>query len=119
MPGPLEDELGDVLEKSRDGKGWTQSDLAHASGISVSDVSRMERYEYVPDESILKNLAQVLDLHAPSLIAVAKETSSPQPIEPDPGPFTAVCLVLFIGTYPVKCYLVICNATKTSAVIDT
>ena len=70
MPGPLEDELGDVLEKSRDGKGWTQSDLAHASGISVSDVSRMERYEYVPDESILKNLAQVLDLHAPSLIPV-------------------------------------------------
>ncbi len=119
MPGPLEDELGDVLDKSRDGKGWTQSDLARASGISVSDVSRMERYEYVPDKSVLKNLAEVLGLHAPSLIAVAKETWSPKPIEPDPGPFNTVCLDLFIGTYAVKCYLVICNATKTSAVIDT
>ncbi|MBT4388366.1 MAG: helix-turn-helix transcriptional regulator, partial [Nitrospina sp.] len=77
MPGPLEDELGDVLEKSRDGKGWTQSDLAHAAGVSASDISRMERYEYVPDESVLKKLAKVLDLHAPSLIAVAKETWSP------------------------------------------
>ena len=47
MPGPLEDELGDVLEKSRDGKGWTQSDLAHASGISVSDVSRIDRKSVV------------------------------------------------------------------------
>ena len=84
MAGPLEDELGDVLEKSRDGKGWTQSDLARASGIKVSDVSRMERYEFVPDEDILKNLAEVLDLHAPSLIAVAKGAWAPQPIEPEP-----------------------------------
>ena len=119
MSGSLEDELGDVLEKSRDGKGWTQSDLAQASGISVSDISRMERYEFVPDDSVLKNLAEVLDLHVPSLIAVAKGTWAPKAIEPDPGPFEIICLDLFVGTYPVKCYLLICKATKTSAVIDT
>ncbi len=119
MSASLEDELGDVLEKSRDGKGWTRSDLARASGISVNEISRMERCEYVPDENVLQNLAEVLGLHAPSLIAVAQGTWSPQPTAPDPGPFDTVCLDLFVGTYPVKCYLVICNATKTSAVIDT
>ncbi|MBT3921175.1 MAG: MBL fold metallo-hydrolase [Nitrospina sp.] len=119
MSGSLEDELGDVLEKSRDGKGWTQSDLAQASGISVSDISRMERYEFVPDDSVLKNLAEVLDLHVPSLIAVAKGTWAPKALEPDPGPFEVVCLNLFVGTYPVKCYLLTCKITKASAVIDT
>ena len=115
----LEDELGDVLEKSRDGKGWTQSDLARASGIKLSDISRMERYEHIPEDSVLKNLAEVLDLHVQSLMAVAKGTWLPKTIDPDPGPFEVVCLDLFFGTYPVKCYLLICKATKASAVIDT
>ncbi len=119
MSGTLEDELGDVLEKARDGKSWCQSDLARASGVSVGDISRMERYEFVPEEGVLKNLAEALDLHAPSLIAVANAAWAPKPIEPDPAPFDTVCLDVFLGAYPVKCYLVICKATQTSAVIDT
>ena len=119
MSGVLEDELGDVLEKARDGKNWTQSDMARASGISLDDISRMERYEFVPDEGVLKNLAEVLGLHAPSLIAVAKGAWVPKPIDPDPGPFDTVCLDMFVGSYAVKCYLVICRVTQTSALIDT
>lgn len=119
MSESLEDELGDVLEKARDGKGWSPSDLARASGVSATDISRMERYEYVPDDSVLNHLSEVLDLCPPSLMAVAKKTWFPKPIEPDPGPFDTVCLNLFVGTYPVKCYLVTCKATKASAVIDT
>ena len=119
MSGVLEDELGDVLEKARDGKNWTQSDMARASGVSLDDIARMERYEFVPDEGVLKNLAEVLGLHAPSLIAVAKGTWAPKPIDPDPGPFDTVCLDMFVGSYAVKCYLVICRVTQTSALIDT
>ncbi len=115
----LEDELGDVLEKARDGKGWSQSDLARASGVSASDISRMERYEHVPDDSVLKHLAEVLDLHTLSLLAVAKGTWSPKPVKLGSDLFEIVCLDLFVGTYAVKCYLVICKATNTSAVIDT
>ena len=119
MSGVLEDELGDVLEKARDGKNWTQSDMARASGVSLDNIARMERYEFVPDEGVLKNLAEVLGLHAPSLIAVAKGTWAPKPIDPDPGPFDTVCLDMFVGSYAVKCYLVICRVTQTSALIDT
>ena len=89
--------MGDVLEKLRDGKGRTQSDLARASGVKVSEIARMERYEFIPDDAILINLAEVLDLHAPSLIAVAKATWSPRPLEPDSRPFDIVCLHLFWG----------------------
>ena len=119
MSGVLEDELGDVLEKARDGKNWTQSDMARASGVSLDNIARMERYEFVPDEGVLKNLAEVLGLHAPSLIAVAKGTWAPKPIDPDPGPFDTICLDMFVGSYAVKCYLVICRVTQTSALIDT
>jgi hydroxyacylglutathione hydrolase len=119
MPESLEDELGDVLEKARDGKGWAQSDLARVSGINANDISRMERYEFVPGDDVLKNLAEILDLQVDSFIAVAKGTWAPKAIEPDPGPFEVVCLDLFVGSYPVKCYLLICNATKSAAVIDT
>jgi hydroxyacylglutathione hydrolase len=119
MAGSLEDELGDVLEKSRDGKDWTQSDLARASGISMGDISRMEHYEFVPDDSVLTILAEALGLHVASLIAVARGTWAPKAIEPDPGPFEVVCLDLFVGSYPVKCYLLICKETKSTAVIDT
>ena len=119
MPVSLEDELGDVLEKARDGKGWSQSDLARASGVSANDISQIERYEHVPDDDILKHLAEVLDLHVASFLAVAKGAWLPKPIEPEPSPYKIVCLELFVGTYPVKCYFVICKATNACAVIDT
>ena len=32
MPLTLEDELGDILQKARDGKSWSQEDLARAAG---------------------------------------------------------------------------------------
>ncbi|MBT6347485.1 MAG: MBL fold metallo-hydrolase, partial [Nitrospina sp.] len=101
------------------GKGWSQSDLARASGVSANDISQIERYEHVPDDDILKHLAEVLDLHVASFLAVAKGAWLPKPIEPEPSPYKIVCLELFVGTYPVKCYFVICKATNACAVIDT
>ena len=39
----LEDELGDILEKARDGKRWSQVDLAKSTGISIEDIVRIEK----------------------------------------------------------------------------
>ncbi len=41
----LEDELGDILEKARDGKSWSQKDLAQSADIALDDIRRMENYE--------------------------------------------------------------------------
>ena len=31
----LEDELGDILQKARDGKAWSREDLVHAADIAA------------------------------------------------------------------------------------
>ncbi len=45
MAPVLEDELGDILPKARDGKAWSANDLAEAVAIPVSGIRRMEQYE--------------------------------------------------------------------------
>jgi len=115
----LEDELGDILEKARDGKSWSQKDLAQSADIALEDIRRMENYELIPDEAVLQKLASALDLHGPSLSAIANSAWVPEEITPDPGPFDLVCLNVFMGSYPVKCYLLICRDTRETAIIDT
>ncbi len=115
----LEDELGDVLEKARDGKDWSQTDLARTAKVSPDVIAQIENYETVPDDNTIINLARVLDLHPPSLIDLARGNWVPLPPTPDPEKFEVVCLNLLVGSYPVKCYLLICRETRSSAVIDT
>ena len=62
MATELEDELGDILGKARDGKGWTQADLAKSAGMSVGDIARIENYEWVPEEKVVFKIANALDL---------------------------------------------------------
>ena len=115
----LEDELGDVLEKARDGKDWSQVDLARTAQVSPDVIAKIENYETIPDDNTIINLARVLDLHPPSLIDLARGNWIPLPPTPDPEKFEVVCLNLLVGSYPVKCYLLICRETRSSAVIDT
>ncbi|MFQ5717774.1 MAG: helix-turn-helix domain-containing protein, partial [Nitrospinales bacterium] len=118
METGLEDELGDILQKARIGKSWSQMDLARAVGVHAGDIERMERCEFIPGDSQIKRIADALELHGPSLIAVAREAYMPAPPKPDPD-FDLVCLRVFMGMYPVKCYILICKETRESAVIDT
>ena len=47
MPTGLEDELGDILQKARDGKSWSQKDLAEAAGLEL-ERSLAERLGLLP-----------------------------------------------------------------------
>ena len=118
MPTSLEDEFGDILQKARDGKNWSQKDLAGAVGVPVAEIARMERYELIPPRETVLALARALDLDGPALYAIATESWAPRPAVPDPA-FEMACLDVFMGTYPVKCYLVICPETRQAAVVDT
>ena len=115
----LEDELGDILQKARDGKKWSQGDLAKSTGIALKDIVRIENYEWIPDEKVVFKLASALNLHGPSLAVIAAGKWTPKKETPDPGHFDIVCLDVFMGTYPVKCYLLICQETRATAIIDT
>ncbi len=118
MTSGLEDELGDILQKACDGKAWSANDLAAAVAMPVSDIRRMEQYELIPDDAAIHKLADALDLHGPSLKAVAHQTWVPHEPEADPA-FDMTCLNVFMGTYPVKCYLIQCRETQTTAIVDT
>jgi len=118
MPMGLEDELGDILQKARDGKSWSQKDLAEAAGLELDEVRRMERYELNPPEETITKLAKVLDLDGPALSAIARNAWHPNEPMSDPD-LDLVCLNVFMGTYPVKCYLLRCPVTNETAVVDT
>ncbi|QPJ60433.1 MAG: MBL fold metallo-hydrolase [Candidatus Nitronauta litoralis] len=114
----LEDEFGDLLQKARDGKAMSQRDLARAAGIPESEIDRMERYELTPRDDQIVELAKVLDLDATALKIIAREQWVPKTPVVDPS-FELTCMEVFMGAYPVKCYLVTCPKTKESVVIDT
>ena len=115
----LEDEFGDILGKARDGKYWSQGDLADAVSLTRADIQRMERYEEIPSDDLIYKLAEALNLHGPSLLDIVRKRFTPQAIREDPGAFDNVCLEVFMGMYPVKCYLVVCRETGCAAVVDT
>lgn len=41
--GPAALRLGDNVRRAREAKGWTQEDLSRAGGLSVVQISRIER----------------------------------------------------------------------------
>ena len=115
---PLEDELGDILQKARDGKAWSQDDLVRATDLGVDDIKRIESYELTPGDSDVLKLAKALDLDGPALINIAQEKWMPNEPANDPD-FNLVCLNVFMGEYPVNCFLLRCKATGETAVVDT
>jgi len=118
MPHTLEDELGDILQKARDGKSWTPYELALAAGLKPDEIRRIESYELIPPEPIITRIAEVLDLDGPALLAIARNTWHPKNPVSDPN-LRLVCLNVFMGAYPVKCYLLCCPITNETAIVDT
>ncbi|NIQ01808.1 MAG: MBL fold metallo-hydrolase [Nitrospinaceae bacterium] len=119
MATGLEDELGDILQKARDGKSWSQQDLARTAKLSTGEIRRIENYEWIPPDDAIHRIAEALNLDGPALAAVARNTWHPQPPAHDDPDLDLICLNVFMGTYPVKCYLLRCKATDETAVIDT
>ena len=114
----LEDEFGDIIQKARDRNSWSQYELANAVGLLVKDVGRIENYEWIPPDETIFKIANSLHLHGPSLKAIANMEWGPKEPQNDSA-LDLICLNVFIGLYPVKCYLIRCLETNESAIVDT
>ena len=71
--------LGNLIKEARTAKGLTQAALAEkVSGLTSSDVSKIERGEKEPSQDILKKMARVLGVTQKSLLdaATGAKTSS-------------------------------------------
>jgi len=56
----LSAELSQLIVNTRNDNGMTQSDLARVSGVSQSNISKMENGNYIPSLTILKRIANGL-----------------------------------------------------------
>jgi len=66
----LEDELGDIMSKARDGKDWSQTDLAESIEMTLEDVVLIENYEWAPNEKSIFKIANALNLLGPSMAEI-------------------------------------------------
>ena len=55
-------ELKKALKNARRGKGWTQDQLAAASGVSQPTISQLEKGETVPKWPTVRALAIALEM---------------------------------------------------------
>lgn len=70
---PLEDELGDVLDKAIGVAGLTVGEAAERAGMAVERLQSVIDYSSRLDEADLRRLAEVLELNVTGLLAVASE----------------------------------------------
>ena len=113
MSIPLEDLFNDVIGKSRRGHSMTEEALSAKSGVPVAAIKASVAGDV--DEGVLLQLAPTLQLHGPSLVAMANKAWAPQPVE-------LTGLAQFNTEWndmTVNAYIVFDPVTKAAAAFDT
>lgn len=111
---PLEDGFTDVLGKARKGLKVSLEELAERTGIHLTSVQQAFNGEIEPDK--LEKLAFALNLHGPSLVAMAKSQWQPRPV-PDMAGLAQ--FTTWYGDMTVNAYLVWDPNTGEAASFDT
>jgi len=110
---PLEDSFTDVIGKAQRGLGLSDEALAQKAGVDVAAVQSLKGGAL--DEAVAQKVAAVLELHAPSLIALAKGAYQPKPVSMEG-------LQQFTSTYgdmTVNSYVIWDPSSKIAAAFDT
>ena len=71
-------ELGKIIKQQRLMRELTLQELAHATGVSISHLGRIERGQRFPSARILRNIAKPLGFEETELFTLA-DYLSPQP----------------------------------------
>ncbi len=120
MAYALEDEFGDIIGKARRGQNLSQSETATAAGITEAELDRMEQYTLKSTETQVFRLAEVLNLDGTKLLNIATEQWEPEPSEQtNDATLEVITISAPVGGWPVNAYLLICQATDDTAIIDT
>jgi hydroxyacylglutathione hydrolase len=111
---PLEDSFTDVIGKAQRGLGLSDEALASQAGISTDALQSLKGGTL--DEAAASKVAPVLNLHAPTLIALAKGSYHPKPVEIEGlAQFTTD----FGGDMTVNSYIIWDPSSKVAAAFDT
>lgn len=113
MAIPLEDLYSDILGKALRGQAFTISSIASKTGIPEAKIQAVLDGEF--DSHIVRTLADILSLDAPSLIAIAEGRYKPSEIYlPGLAGFNSP-----FGDMTVNSYLAWDATTREAAVFDT
>ena len=69
--------LGPIIKQLRERKGWTQDELAHQSGTTAANISRIEASRHRPGAELLGSIAYVLEVKVYELMALAEGLTPP------------------------------------------
>lgn len=100
---PLEDELCDILKKSRTGLGLSVGDVARLTGLPGGDITALERGDRPRDRTEVRALAKALGLRAEPLAQIAIEQWEPVS---QPPPAWVETIQGSINGYGVQGYVV-------------
>lgn len=113
----LEDTFGDIIQKARQGLGWSLEKVAKEASLPSDTIARLEG-DVAPTALQSDALAKALELEPARLRAIAENRY--QPRAPSASSLEDIVEIKgYIGTYEVKCYLLIDNDSREAALIDT
>lgn len=114
---PLEDELGDILDKAIRNAGLTEAQLAAATGIDAGRIKDAEDYRYDFNCTELQKLAIALGLNEVGVCALG-EGKYPLPALP-PLPFALHTIALPYGVGRVNAFVMENPDTRATLLVDT
>ena len=114
----LEDEFGDVIQKARQGHGWSIPDLARRTGLSATRLEALEAYEGPPEREEILLLAHTLGLRPGPLEALAHRRWQPPTWDPSPS-LPVIPVKGSVGGYAVWGYLVQAPDGQSALAVDT
>ncbi len=118
MSHHLEDNLGDILQKARSGKGFSLSELESQTGIPEKKLQCFEEETEIPKRDQLEALAHCLSLHKERLRDILSEKWAPKPF-PKEALREIIILKGYLGAYEVKGYMLMDPEQKEALLIDT
>lgn len=110
----IEDTFADIVGKSQKGLKLSTEELAERAGVTPDAVQNVKAGN--PDLDTLEKLAFVLNLHAPSLLALAQDAWYPRDVGDLPG---LAMFTTWYGDMTVNAYLVYDPETREATSYDT
>ena len=79
MKKSLEDHLGDIIQKARQGLGISAEFLIQNLDLTAAQLSALEAYQWIPDQEVIDLIASYLELDPHKLKQHAKVIELPAP----------------------------------------
>jgi hydroxyacylglutathione hydrolase len=114
----LEDFLGDIIGKAQRGLDIDTSTLSKATGLSETQFQDLKACKSIPEDAVIRMLAEALNLNGDKLIQVARGWVPDSPNELFENETMKVERLVLDAGMTVNCYVLVCKKTGRGAIVD-